>query len=98
MTDPTWTVDDDGDLFHPGGSYIMAGADSTGTFISLNGHADLVRCVRDAALLPAALDVIARLDRDSQFRPRVPDTHWPDGTAITDAERAVLDLAKDRQP
>jgi hypothetical protein len=123
VTDPTWTIDEDGDPVWPPhvpseefeltGFYLTADpcCEEASAQIPEGAHADLIRCVRDAGLLPAALDVIARLDggweavadewvkfigycADADSPPN-PNFHRQ---PIADAERAVLDLAKDRQP
>jgi len=103
LTDPTWTVDD--------GLIVYRRGDEDLDYISQHGmfpaqYADLVRCVRDAGLLPAALDVIWRRNRGwiwydvaACWRRGYP---MPFGEtereSNPDAVRAVLDLVKDRQP
>jgi hypothetical protein len=108
VTDPTWTGNEDGDL-------VCIRAGDQAVLLVIGGQSEavdaLVRCVRDAGLLPAALDVIARMvgvirDLNADGRWTHDDAvqtlqnlaAWLDADVWSDAERAVLDLTKDRQP
>jgi hypothetical protein len=100
MTDPTWTIDEDGDPVWPPhipseefeltGFYLTADpcCEEASAQIPEGAHADLVRCVRDAGLLPAALDVIEAVRQWGPYTPR----------RVTRALQAFDAVAKDRQP
>src|SRR5262245_11972405 len=104
MTDPTWTVDEDGDPVYalPDGSYSSWVQVGDGSHITAHAHAALVQHVRDAHRLHAALAVIRMRevedccpdhDREWWLRVGMDFTDWPRVRRITPDEAAVLALA-----